>query len=83
DGNLNAGEQVHSPVYQAPAGVENATLTGPSGFQLYAVFQNAQGRKMYRIPGNEVHRRAPAGYFTWVAKAGDTGGVYTLCVLHP
>ncbi|HEX5314295.1 MAG TPA: hypothetical protein VFX38_05250 [Gammaproteobacteria bacterium] len=83
DGDLAAEERAHSPIYRAPAGVENAILDGPSGFQLYGVFQNARGRKTYRIPGNEVHRSAPAGTFTWVVKAGDAGGAYTLCVLHP
>ncbi len=83
DGNLDAGKRAHSPIYRAPAGTENAILTGPTGFQLYAVFQNAQGRKTYRVPGNEIHRRAPAGTYTWAVKAGDTGGAYMLCALHP
>ncbi|MGH9772624.1 MAG: hypothetical protein ACRD4Q_13160, partial [Candidatus Acidiferrales bacterium] len=83
DGTLNPGKLAHSPIYHAPAGQENAILTGPTGFKLYAVFQNAQGRKVYRIPGNEVHRQAPAGYYSWVVKAGATGGAYTLCVMHP
>ncbi|HEX5498980.1 MAG TPA: hypothetical protein VFX03_07130, partial [Thermomicrobiales bacterium] len=83
DGSLNPGRRAHSPIYQAPAGQENAILTGPTGFQLYAAFRNARGRKIFRVPGNEVHRHAPAGTYAWAVRAGTTGGAYTLCVLHP
>ncbi|MGH8427539.1 MAG: hypothetical protein ACRES7_06095 [Gammaproteobacteria bacterium] len=83
DGSLNPGKFAYSPTYQAPAGEENGILTGPAGFRLYVVFQNAQGRKIYPIPGNEVHKYAPAGTYTWVVKAGASGGAYTLCVMHP
>ena len=84
DGTLAAGAHARSPIYRAPAGEENAILTGPQGFQLYAVTKlQGQGRKIYRIPGNEVHRQAPAGYYSWAVKAGVTGGAYTLCVMHP
>ncbi|HEX5313796.1 MAG TPA: hypothetical protein VFX38_02675 [Gammaproteobacteria bacterium] len=84
---LAAGEKSYSPPYDAPAGEENAILTAPDGFQLYGVYGvfysgSWHGTK-YRIPGNEVHRWAPAGRFMWIVTAGDEGGAYTLCILHP
>ena len=83
DGSLNAGGLFGTPPYQAPAGVENGILGGPSGFQLYAKYSNGGTPHVFRIPGNEVHRQAPAGTYQWGVKAGATGGDYVLCVLHP
>ncbi|MGH8427780.1 MAG: hypothetical protein ACRES7_07335 [Gammaproteobacteria bacterium] len=83
DGTLNLGQRASAPPYQAPAGEENAILTAPTGFQLYVLFQNAQVHKLYRIPGNEIHRQSPAGTYTWAVQAGSSGGAYMLCLKHP
>ncbi|MGH8428591.1 MAG: cadherin-like domain-containing protein, partial [Gammaproteobacteria bacterium] len=83
NGSLNTGKRSSVVTYQAPLGQENAILIAPTGFQLYAIFQNARGRKTYRIPGNEIHHLAPAGQYTWVVAAGSGSGGYTLCIQHP
>ncbi|HEX5313641.1 MAG TPA: hypothetical protein VFX38_01855, partial [Gammaproteobacteria bacterium] len=86
DGTLAPGEHVLSPPYQAPAGQENAILTAPSGFQLFALWKAAGSPwAAYPIPANEVHRWGPAGSYGWVVKALPTsgGGDYTLCIQHP
>jgi hypothetical protein len=83
DGTLNAGGIYASEPYQAPAGQENGILGGPDGFQLYAQYSNGTSHHIYRVPGNEIHRQAPAGTYRWGVKAGSTGGAYVLCILHP
>ncbi|MGH8428479.1 MAG: FG-GAP repeat protein [Gammaproteobacteria bacterium] len=82
-GALNAGGLYNSPLYQAPAGLESGILGGPAGFQLYARYSNGSHQQIYRIPGNEIHKRGHAGTYSWGVKAGSTGGDYVLCILHP
>ncbi len=82
-GTLGPNATQLSPSYEAPAGMENAILLAPAGFRLYGAYQNTQGRKIYRIPGNEVHRHGPAGIYSWGAKANESGGAYTFCLQHP
>ncbi|MGH8428653.1 MAG: FG-GAP repeat protein [Gammaproteobacteria bacterium] len=83
DGALNTGGLYGSPPYEAPAGIENGILGGPGGFQLYAQYSNGGSQHIYPVPGNEVHKRGPAGTYRWGVKAGNTGGDYVLCILHP
>ncbi|MGH8428131.1 MAG: FG-GAP repeat protein [Gammaproteobacteria bacterium] len=82
-GTLGPNATLRSPSYEAPAGMENAILLAPPGFKLYVAFQNAQGRKIYPIPGNEVHRHGPAGAYSWGVKANGSGGAYTFCLQRP
>lgn len=83
DGTLSAGGTVKTLPYKAPAGMENAILGGPRGIQLYLEYSNGGTPRIEPIPGNEIHKEWPAGIFLWIVKAGDTGGAYLLCVLHP
>ncbi len=83
DGTLAAGGIFRSPAYSAPAGQENAILTAPGGFRLYVLYASGGSQHLYRIPGNEVHRYAPAGTYRWGVQAGGSGGAYMLCIMHP
>ncbi|HEX5314983.1 MAG TPA: FG-GAP repeat protein, partial [Gammaproteobacteria bacterium] len=69
DGSLPAGGRAGTPVYSAPEGIENAILTAPDDFSLYARFQNGQGRKLIHVSGHEVHRWGPAGQYEWLVQA--------------
>ncbi|MGH8428132.1 MAG: hypothetical protein ACRES7_09150 [Gammaproteobacteria bacterium] len=79
DGSIAAHKLVQITSYAAGAGQENAILTGPAGIQLGV----RTGGKIYGIPGNEIHRNAPAGTYTWGAKAGSSAGNYMFCSKHP
>ena len=85
DGTL-AAEQ-HSPVlaaYQAPAGIENAILIAPAGFEIRVALKKAGGNwALYTLPGPVIYRRTAAGAFRWQLLSGTTGGGYSLCLLHP
>lgn len=83
DGSLNPGAHFDSPPYRAPRGPEHAILGAPDGFGLSAQYSNGHSQRLFRIPGNEIYRPAPAGTYRWGVKAGATGGDYTLCILHP
>ncbi|MGH8427570.1 MAG: S53 family peptidase [Gammaproteobacteria bacterium] len=79
DGSIAAHQLKQITSYSAGAGQENAILTGPAGIQLGV----RTGGKTYGIPGNEIHRNAPAGTYTWGAKAGSSAGNYMFCSKHP
>ncbi|HEX5313378.1 MAG TPA: hypothetical protein VFX38_00515, partial [Gammaproteobacteria bacterium] len=82
-GTLPPNGRTRGPSYEAPAGEENAILYAPAGFRLYGRVDTAHGRRQQSFPGNEVHRWGPAGTYAWGIRAGEAGGAYTICTLHP
>ena len=71
--------------YQAPAGIESAILTAPSGFRMrIGLHENGTYYwKVYTLSGPVIYRHTAAGTFKWQVLAGASGGDYTLCIQHP
>jgi hypothetical protein len=85
DGHLDAGEQFLSdPITVNEAGQKYVALTAPTSFKFVGVTQTRYGEHTYTYRKHHGHRWGAAGSYQVGVRAGDTDGVYTLCVqLNP